>query len=39
MKWLPEALKSGRSKWDNLHPRIKRLLVERGYDKNGNKVR
>ena len=39
LKWLPQALKQGRSKYEQLHPRIKRMLLEAGYDKNGNKAR
>jgi hypothetical protein len=39
MKWLPKALQDGKSKWETLHPRVRRILTEAGYDRKGNKVR
>lgn len=38
IKWLPQALQSGKMQWDKLHPRIKAILVRSGYDKKGAPV-
>lgn len=37
LKWLPENLRSGKMKWENLHPRVRAILVRNGYDRTGNK--
>jgi hypothetical protein len=39
LKWLPDALRTGRMKWETIHAHLKRILINAGYDKNGNLVR
>jgi len=38
IRWLPQALQSGRMTWDRLHPRIKAIMVRNGYGKDGKKI-
>ena len=35
--WLPGALRSGKMRWEKLHPRIRAILDRHGYDHTGNK--
>lgn len=37
LKWLPDALRTGRMQWEKLHPRVKAILAREGYDRTGRK--